>query len=165
MPSLADDAGPTHSRLSEILGELSWGQGLNAVFSQVEKELEAEWKEKLNILDTIGVDRLKAKARDTFKQIKSSVVRFDASTTGYESSVLGPEILAGRNEAMLKLGSGRNEKYFFFRDNQLWKVVVVRDATRAGDFAGFLSQLKSTFWQACKACIRRNSRQENHDWC
>ncbi|MEE2789777.1 MAG: hypothetical protein VX589_20720 [Myxococcota bacterium] len=141
----ADEKSAPHTRLSEVLGELRWGQGTDTVLGQVEKELEAEWKDKLRVLDTIGIDRLKAQTRARFARIKKSLVHFNKATTGFESSVLGPEILSGRNESMLKLGTGHNEKYYFFRDNQLWKIVVVRDATRAGDFSAILNRLKGAF--------------------
>ena len=105
---------PKHTRLSAILGALQWGENLNGVLSNVEKNLENQWKEKLKLLDAIGIDRLKKKAKAQFRKIKKSVVRFDGARTGFESSILSKEMLPHKNEALLKLGAGKQERYYFF---------------------------------------------------
>ena len=109
-------------RLSAILGALQWGENLSGVLSNVEKNLENQWKEKLKLLDAIGIDRLKKKQRAVSKNQKS-VVRFDGNHTGFESSILSKEMLPHKNEALLKLGSGKQERYCFSRDDgcgKLW---------------------------------------------
>ena len=119
------------SGVSEVLGTLDWGVTLTEVLDAAKLRLTREWKGKLKTLDTLGIDRLRRQKANEFDALKKSLRRLDGRRTGYESSVIGDEILARKNEAVLKQIIAGQTRFYFFRDARLWKIAVVFDASRS----------------------------------
>jgi len=143
--------GKAKSGLSEILGTLDWGATYTDVIKDTKRRLEDQWKGKMKVLDTLGMDRLRREKKAEFKKIRASFKRFDGQQTGYESSIIADEILVGKNEAVLEQYISNQTRYYFFRDERLWKIAVVFDAASAKGFTGFIKLLRRVFQAKPKA--------------
>ncbi|MCA9527672.1 MAG: hypothetical protein KC549_15395, partial [Myxococcales bacterium] len=143
-PGDADAAPAAKTGVSSILGTLDWGVSTTAVLKSLEDELEARYDERLRKADTLDVDRILRLKRADLKQIKDSLVRFDGQRTGFEASIVAEDFRSGNGEAMLKVEDGPAQRYFFFKDEQLWKVLVIysSNVARQLDFAGFVGQVE-----------------------
>ncbi|MEZ4472539.1 MAG: hypothetical protein R3F60_17445 [bacterium] len=140
------DAAPAaKTGISSVLGTLDWGVSTTAVLKSLEDELEGRYDERLRKADTLEVDRILREKREDLKRIKDSLVRFDGQRTGFEASIVADDFRTGNGEAMLKVEDGAAQRYFFFKDEQLWKVLVIysSNVARQLDFAGFVGQVEA----------------------
>ena len=156
-----------NSGVSRILDTVSWGATLSDVLQYTEKRLMATWQDNLKELDTIGVDRMRRKMRAEFEAVKKSLVRFDSGATGFESSIVADEMLVGKNESVLQIPLGAQQRYYFFRNDRLWKIVAIRDATRATEIGVFLKRVNEDL--GSKATVKytgagKERTVERADW-
>ncbi|MEE2755829.1 MAG: hypothetical protein VYA30_04175 [Myxococcota bacterium] len=133
------------SGVSTILGELDWGATKQQVLEDAAKRLDEEWRGQVKRLDSFHLDKLRKSKRDELQRIRDSYRSFSAGTTGLESSIVGGEIVAGENEALLEQTVNNQARYYFFRDGKLWKIAVVFDASSAKGFTDFTGILDGSF--------------------
>ncbi len=133
--------------VSRILGALQWGTPIADVLKSTEERMRDDWQGRLKELDTIGVDHERRLMRQSLAKIKNSLVRFDGGATGFESSLIGREMVVGKNESMLSIPEGGQQRFYFFRNDRLWKIVVYMDAIQSPDFAGFVKQMSADLGQ------------------
>ena len=160
--SKAENTGP-----SRILGTLNWGAPLNDVLEVTRKRFESNWQDQVKDLDTIGIDQMRRTMRKKFEDVKASLTRFDAARTGFESSVVSQEMLTGKNESVLTIPFGAQAEYYFFRNDRLWKIVVIQDTTRSPGMEQFVKQLSDDL--GSKATLNRQAVDgknvlESADW-
>jgi len=138
------------SKLSGILGSLDWGASSADTLAFVRGDIDKRYEQQLAKADPIQIDTiLKSKAKE-FNAVKSSLVRFDGQRTGYETSFVQTEVLPRNNESLLKIDDLAAQRYFFFRDDGLWKIVVVYNSSRADSFAGFIAQIRKKYEKPSK---------------
>lgn len=152
-----DDGQPKKKEgLSAVLDTLDWGAPSTAVLDMLEAEVEKRYEEILAKADTLEVDRILRRKNAEVKTIRDSLVRFDGQRTGFEASVIDEDFRAQNGEALIKVEDGPAQRYFFFKDEQLWKVLVIYSSNVARQlaFEGFIQQIEKKYGSAA-------SRQED----
>lgn len=145
LPSLAIAQGQQRSKYAGVLDPIDWGATPEAVFGKIKGELDASYKDQLKTSDSIKIDRLMRQKADEVQRVRDSLLRFDGGQTGYESSLLANEVLPGQNEALVRVDDRRGQRYFVFRDDRLWKVVVTYNVSSIGTFPQFLDQIRGKY--------------------
>lgn len=145
LPSIALAQTPPKSKYATVLAPIDWGASPDQVFGKIKGELDESYKEQLKTSDTIKIDRLMRQKADDLQRVRDGLIRFDGGQTGYESSLLQNEVLPGQNEALVRIDDRRGQRYFIFRDNRLWKVVVTYNVSSTGTFPQFLDQVRGKY--------------------
>ncbi len=141
----------TKKGISAVLGKLDWGAGRDDVLGLIRERLNEKYKEQMKEAkgDTIAIDRLLARKRADFEGIKKTFTRFQGQRTGYETSLVAKDFDENGDEALLLVEEQQAQRYYFFKHDRLWKVVVAySSAISAGvPFSEFLSQATAKFGQ------------------
>lgn len=157
LPSLALAQAQPRSKYAGILDPIDWGATPEQVFGKIKLELDASYKDQLKTSDTIKIDRLMRQKAEDLKRARDGLVRFDRGQTGYETSLLANEVLVGQNEAMIRVDDRRGQRYFVFRDDRLWKVVVTYNVSSIGTFPQFIDQVRGKYGPPKKVSFSEES--------
>lgn len=139
------------SKLAGIIHPADWGASADQVFDKLKGELDARYKDELKTSDTIKIDRLMRQKADEMKRLRESIVRFDGQRTGYESSLLAGEVMPREGEALIRIDDRVAQRYFIFRDDQLFKVVVTYNVSSTGTFPDFVNSVRQKYGNPKKA--------------
>jgi hypothetical protein len=103
---------------------ISWGMSPGQVASVYEKLIEEDFKPKYKKVQPgpsmIALDAQLAEAK---AEVRRSLVKFGDVPTGYDATPLKPEYTYGNKEAVMNVTRDGRERYFFFIQDKLWKVV------------------------------------------
>ena len=133
------------SKLSTILGKLDWGASGAEILGYIRDDIDSRYEDQLAKADPIQIDTILKRKAAELTEVKDSRVRFDGQRTGYETSFVNAEVLPRNNESLMKIDDLAAQRYFFFRDDGLWKIVVVYNSIRADSFAGFVAQIRKKY--------------------
>lgn len=111
--------------VSAILKTLDWGVSSPAVIKMLEAEVDARYEKKLDKVDVLVVDEIMKRKRAEKAAIRKGMVRFDGRKSGYEASLIADDFTANNGEATVRVDDGPAQRYYFFKDEQLYKVLVV----------------------------------------
>lgn len=148
-----DEKAPAPKKgVSAILKMLDWGVSSVAVFKALEDEIDARFAEKIKYADTLVVDKIMRRRRAEKKAIRKAYVRFDGRTSGYEASLVSDDFRANNGEAMVRVDDGPAQRYYFFKDEQLYKVLVVYSTAvaRQTKFPAFVSKAAGKYGKPAK---------------
>jgi len=115
----------TKDGLSHVLGALDWGAPSSAVMDKVHGEITSRWNDVLKDLrDPVEIDRALRRKAAEFAAVEKTFVRFGGERTGYETSLIANDFVSNVDEAMLRIDEKDAERYYFFRNDRLWKILV-----------------------------------------
>lgn len=144
-PAVAEKPAEPKSKYAGIIAPLDWGAGTEQLFGKLKTDLDASYRDQLKTSDTIKIDRLMREKAAELKRRRDSVVHFDAGLKGYETSLVASEVLPGQGEAIVRVDEQGTQKYYVFRNDRLWKVVVAYNTSRLGTFADFIGQVRAKY--------------------
>ena len=156
-PSAAPSApaGPQEKQgVSHILGFLDWGANSADVVATIKKEIDTRYAEVLRELrDPLEIDKTLRRKADEYGRIEKTFVQFTGQRTGYESSLIAADFLPNNDEAMLRVDDADAQRYYFFKNDRLWKVVVAYSSTvsRQTPFPEFVKQVQDKYGRAIAA--------------
>lgn len=132
--------------LEADLGKLKWGMSLDEVKTAYYEKLDAAYAEKIkDIRDTIKVDELLSQKKKEKSEFDASFKRFDTQSDigRYASSIIGTEIQAGVAESIIIIKDEKSQRFLFFSDSKLYKMVVAYDSKYLGEssFEEFVSKI------------------------
>jgi hypothetical protein len=139
--------------VSRILKKLDWKISATVVLDDAKRVIEERYSKKVaKHSDAMTVDRIMREKRAAFAEIKKSLVFFDGGRSGYEASVVADEFRANQGESMFRIDDNQAQRYYFFQNDRLWKIVVVYNSSisRKVDFPAFIKQIKGTYGQPVK---------------
>lgn len=138
--------------LSGILKTLDWGTSTVEVLKSLEAEIEARYSKTLEKADTLVIDKILRKKRAEKKALRAALVRFDGRASGYEASLIADDFRANNGEAMIRIDDGPAQRYYFFKDEQLYKVLVVYSTSvaRRTKFPAFVSKAARKYGRPAK---------------
>jgi hypothetical protein len=144
-----DDGKPKpKTGISSILGTLDWGASHADVLAQVRARIDERYNKLLeDERDPLEIDRaLKRKATE-YAGIEKTYLRFSGARTGYESSLIAQDFVTDSEESVLRVDDRDAQKYFFFKNDRLWKVVVAYNTSisRSVPFAEFVRQVQQKY--------------------
>ncbi|MBM4292677.1 MAG: hypothetical protein FJ138_15730 [Deltaproteobacteria bacterium] len=95
--------------------------------------------------DDLAVDRLRQQERADIKALENSYVTFTGQRTGYEVSLVKDDFAHNNSETMLRSDEGPRQRYYFFRYDKLWKMMVVYPSTDAEGFKQLTDKVEERY--------------------
>ena len=74
--------------------------------------------------------------------MEKGYIEFQGQRTGYEISILQNDFIHQDQESMLKVDEDGKQRYYFFKGNQLWKIIVSHPSYTMSSFAGFVRVIR-----------------------
>lgn len=112
-------------KLDPVYQELPFGKDRQTFLTLLEQRLMEQLRPLLQAtMDAPDRDRLKRSMRESFEQVKASWASFDGQASGYSISVISEEYKNNAGEGLLKYAYGDSVAYFFYQDDQLWKLYL-----------------------------------------
>lgn len=134
------------ANITKALKELKWDMSHRDVIKFIEKGISKRYQEAVkDAKDDLKIDELRRKEKEDKAAIKAGYIRFTGQRTGYEVSVLKDDFAHNNSETMLRFDEGGIQRYYFFRYDKLWKVMVVYPATSSEGFKSLVSQVKGAY--------------------
>jgi hypothetical protein len=148
-PSTTADGKPLpKTGLSSILGTLDWGTGHDAVLAAVKAQIDERYAKAMeDIRDPLEIDRALRRKNAELAGVQKTYLRFTGERTGYESSLIAQDYVTDSEEAVLRIDDAAAQRYYFFKDDRLWKVLVAYNTSisRSVPFADFVKQVQSKY--------------------
>jgi hypothetical protein len=98
--------------------------------------------------DEESKDKIRQQKEKQLEAIKATKTEFNNEKTGYEISIIGSEFTHGNGEYMYTFDDSGIQKYYFFINNKLWKLVCVYSDPKP--FDQYLKELKGNLGEPDK---------------
>ena len=146
------ERGTPHSKaISGMMGDLKWGMTKNQVMNHFIKKLKEEYRPKFaKAPGTLEEDRLRHELNEKIRRIKTSFVRFEGRTTGWDVSFLRNEYTHNNNESMFVVRDEQAQNFYFFINDRFWKWYRAfnQEVFAGANFEQFSTALQGRFGQA-----------------
>jgi len=133
--------------LDSVLGEIEWGDSKETVLEKLKSEMLAELRQNDEFeRDRVKLQEARKRMMDKLDRIKQSYTELDGDT-GYDVSVISGEFTPNNNEALLKINDEAAQRFFFFADGRVYKMVVAyRESYLEGvSFKSFIGQVSNKY--------------------
>lgn len=136
-PTAAKSKRADKATLKQSLGPLSWGMSSEQAKKVIADIIMEEFREKTyGNSDLSFVDNTrKAHAQRIENMQKSYLVLTRENSSGLGVSIVGEEFMPDANESLIVQNDDSATKYYFFKDDKLYKMAVVYDANYIGGMA------------------------------
>lgn len=126
----AEATGDEPAGLVSDLGGPMWKWTAYELKKHFETALWDQYKaEKKSLPGPLEIDRLREKTLRRVQRMKAKFVRFEKGTQHYRVSIIDEDFKRGSDEAMLHRMVEEGQQYWFFVQDQFWKIVVAYNAT------------------------------------
>jgi hypothetical protein len=103
---------------------ITWGMRPSQVADVYDKILEEDFKPRYRkVPPGPAMTRLDAELAERKAEVRRSLIRFGDVPTGYDATPLKPEYTYRNKEAVMNVERDGRNRYFFFIQDKLWKVV------------------------------------------
>ena len=109
---------------SLLFGE-TWGSDKARLLAAIKKHFDADWREKAADLDAYEVDAEIRKSQMRYEKVLKSFTELDQGAATYLASPLKGEFGLGLGQSLLKVRLAHGDRYLFFQNGRLSKVVEV----------------------------------------
>lgn len=134
--------------VSAILGVLDWGCGHHEVLAEIKADIDKRFQDELDqTTDVFEIDRIRKRKQMEYARVEKTYVKFGGQRTGYESSLIADDYQANSGEAVIRVDDAAAQRYYFFKDDRLWKVLVAynNSVTRRVPFEKFAKQVRKKY--------------------
>jgi hypothetical protein len=150
------------SEISKLKGEFKWGMNSEQVIGKVQDRVRAAYQDRLNksANDPSRNDRLRKEMMAEAEKVKTSLVTFDDQKTGYDVSIVDKEFLRNAGESMLVAKEDNATRYFFFSNNELYKMFLAfdKEILQGKSFRDFGKQMQKRFGKAREVNVEERSK-------
>jgi hypothetical protein len=159
-----DKAAPTASasELDKLKGDYKWGMTPDEVVGKVQERLRATYDEKLkkSAHDPTRHDRIRKEMISEADKLKGKVIKFDGQTTGYDVSIIDQEFVQNNGESMLTAKEDTATRYFFFKDDRLYKMFIALDKEmlQGKSFRDFGKLMQARFGKAREVTVQEKTK-------
>lgn len=140
------------AELDEVLGPVSWGAPHLEVCKSVEDQIMADFKNAAkNVVDVAKRDAMRRRYESDFDSIKQSFRPLkDRTSSGLTASIVSDEFVEGNGEAVLVVPDEMMTRYYFFVDNQLYKIAIAYtpEALKGVSFLDFIALFAKRYGMA-----------------
>jgi hypothetical protein len=166
VPSKAARPGKTPtasaSELDKLKGEFKWGMSSQEVVAKVQDKVRTTYQERLDksANDPTRNDRLRKQMMADVDSVKSKLVKFDDQKTGYDVSIVDQEFLRNAGESMLVAKEENATRYFFFRNDGLYKMFLAfdKEILQGKSFRDFGKQMQKRFGKAREVTVQEKTK-------
>lgn len=132
--------------ISQALKGLKWGTGHREILKTLSVGIKERYDELVkSARDDIAVDRIRQQQQADIKALEGSYVTFTGQRTGYEVSLVKDDFAHNNSETMLRYEDGPRQRYYFFRYDKLWKMMVVYPSTDADGFSALTGKVTERY--------------------
>lgn len=111
--------------LKAVLGTVVWGERKDEVLAKLRDESFGKLRDDPALRrDSVLMQEARRTAVERFKEVEKSWKELNGQRSGYEVSVVSDEFSPNNGEALLKVRDDVAQRFFFFIDGRLYKVVV-----------------------------------------
>ncbi len=150
------------SELNKLKGEFKWGMSSDEVVAKVQDRVRAAYQDRLNksANDPTRNDRLRKEMMTEQEKVKNSLVKFDEQKTGYDVSIVDREFLRNAGESMLVAKEESATRYFFFDNNQLYKMFLAfdKEILQGKSFREFGKLMQKRFGKAREVTVEDRTK-------
>ena len=161
-PAKAAAPAASGSELDKLKGEFKWGMTSDEVVAKVQDKVHTAYQERLTKTanDPTRNDRLRKEMMVEQEKVKNSLVKFDDQKTGYDVSIVDKEFLRNAGESMLVAKEDNATRYFFFTNNQLYKMFLAfdKDILQGKSFREFGKLMQKRFGKAREVNVEERNK-------
>ena len=137
--------------ISEALKDLKWGESHFVVTKYLSKIIKERYNKAIKeSYDGLKSDRLRREMKAEIEALKDAYTEFNGQRTGYAVTFIKDDFVQNNGETMLKFDEGSRQRYFFFRYDELWKIVVSYPVVANSSFESFVKQVKGKYGRSRK---------------
>jgi hypothetical protein len=116
-------------------GLFTWGMNADEVFNKAKVAIEARYQDRIDgsRADPGKQQRIRDEREKEIKAVKDSFTKFEGQKTGWDVSIIGPEFMQNNGEAVLQMKEEVWTRYFFFFEDQLYKMFLAFNKDVIGD--------------------------------
>ena len=115
----------------------TWGANREMLSQAIKTMFDANWRENAANLDAFEVDQEIKRSEARFKRVQESFVDFDTNSSAYRASPLASHFKTGQSQAVLNVSLSHADRYFFFQNSRLAKIVDVAPASKFKNLSDF----------------------------
>jgi hypothetical protein len=150
------------SEINKLKGEFKWGMNTDEVVAKVQDRVRTAYQERLtkSANDPTRNDKLRKEMMAELEKVKNSLVKFDEQKTGYDVSIVDKEFLRNAGESMLVAKEDTATRYFFFSNNQLYKMFLAfdKEILQGKSFREFGKLMQKRFGKAREVNVEERSK-------
>ena len=134
-PAVAPMVNAEHKKaLAEKFGGFKFGMTKDEILGVLQKSINERYEEKIKATTDVAVqDRLRKEKKAELARTSSTYVTFDGKKSGWDVSIVETEFAHGTGESMMERweneGGKNNRRFFFFKDQKLWKMYISLDVS------------------------------------
>ena len=125
------------SRVRTLCFGETWGANRDMLSQAIKTMFDANWRENAVKLDAFEVDQEIKRSEARFRRVQESYVDFDMNASAYRASPLATHFKAGQSQAVLNVNLSHADRYFFFQNSRLSKIVDVAPASKFKSLSDF----------------------------
>lgn len=134
--------------LEAALGGPQWKWTAHELKNHLETAFWADYKSAKKALPgPLEIDRLREKTLKRVQRMKAKFVRFEKGGQDYRVSIIDEDFKRGTDEGMLPVSTDEGQQYWFFIQDQLWKMVLAynTDVVQGRKLKTFAKSLRGQF--------------------
>jgi hypothetical protein len=155
-------AAASSAEIEKLKGEFKWGMTSDEVVQKVQEKVRAGYQERLDksANDPTRNDRLRKEMIADVDKVKGKLVKFDEQKTGYDVSIVDQEFLRNAGESMLVAKEDTATRYFFFRNDRLFKMFLAfdKDILQGKSFRDFGKLMQKRFGKAREVNVQEKNK-------
>jgi hypothetical protein len=150
------------SETDKLKGEFKWGMTSQEVVGKVQDKVRTTYQERLDksANDPTRNDRLRKEMMADVEKVGGKLVKFDDQKTGYDVSIVDQEFLRNAGESMLVAKEDTATRYFFFRNDRLYKMFLAfdKDILQGKSFRDFGRLMQKRFGKAREVAVQEKTK-------
>jgi hypothetical protein len=116
-------------------GVFTWGMNPDDVFAKAKSGIEARYQDRIDgaKADPGKQQRIRDEREKEVKAVKASFTKFEGQKSGWDVSIIGTEFVQNNGEAVIQVKEDVWTRYFFFFEDQLYKMFLAFNKDVIGD--------------------------------
>jgi len=144
---------PSKDELGKIMGKYKWGMTPEDVVKIIADEANEKYSELVGKeSDVYKQDQLRKQRDEEVEKFKSSLVKFEGTKTGWDTSIVDKEFVHKNDESMLVRWEKDQRRFLFFWNGKLYKQYIAFNAEhpafKGKSFDDFANLIQARFGQA-----------------
>jgi hypothetical protein len=158
----AEPPAASAEELNKVKGEYKWGMTSEEVVTKMRDRIAESFKDRLEKAanDPTKQDRVRKAMRAEQEAVKDKLVKFDGQKTGWDTSIIDLEFGHKTSESMLSVKEPTADRYFFFRDDRLYKMFLAfdKEILRGKSFEEFGQAMQGRFGKAKEVTVEERAK-------
>ena len=142
------------NRVTSSIKPFRWGISLDEVKKHLTQEIKKSSMDEIQgARDDLEIDRIRSQMKERIRRMDEGYIEFRGQRTGYEISMIKNDFMHQDQESMLKVDEGGQQRYYFFKGNQLWKIIFSYPSYSMKSFTGFVRTIRRKMGKPLKLDI------------